>query len=241
MSDLAQQQRAIMDALAQGPDALPDGVIAGARDRALMAMKVHANTIWHARLVALEDSFPRTRDAMGEAAFNQLSRAFIETPCAGAVPLAQIGRDFSAFVSAYDIAAGQLAAFEWAWLISFHAADAPPMTLANLAGLNEDTLLALRVGRHPAAASLSPVPPALIADHDLLEGAEAVLLSRPDADVMIGACSPFMAAMLEHMSSGPTTIGNLLAGAGEQGAEDDALPALIALIEAGALILIKGD
>lgn len=241
MSDMAQQQRVIMAALAQGPDALPDGMIAGGRDRALMAMKVHANTIWHARLVALEDTFPRTRNAMGEAAFNQMSRAFIETPSAGAVPLAQIGRDFPAFVSAHDyIAAGQLAAFEWAWLISFHTADARPITLANLAGLNEDALLALRVGRHPAAISLSPVPDALIADHGLLKGAGAVLLTRPDADVMIGACSPLMAAMLEQMASG-ATIGNLLTGAGEQGAEDDALPTLIALIEAGALILITGD
>lgn len=241
MSDLARQQQAIMDALAQGPVALPDNVIAGPRERALMAMKVHANTIWHARLVALEDTFPRTRDNLGEGRFNQLSRAFLDLPQTGAVPLAQIGRDFPAFLVDHDPAAAALAALEWAWLTSFHAADAPPMVLADLAGLGEDALLELAVMRHPAACCVSPVPSALLIDHPGLAGAEALLLTRPQADVMIGPCSALMAGMMAAAGCFPATIGNLLAQPGEQRAEDDALPALIALIEAGALILSKRD
>lgn len=241
MSALADQQQAIIKALAQGPDALRDDVIAGPRARALMAMKVHANTIWHARLVALEDSFPRTRDRLGEGRFNQLSRAFLDIPAAGAVPLMQIGRDFPAFLADQDADGAALAAFEWAWLSSFHAADAPPMDLADLAGLDEDTLLGLPVLRHPAACCVSPVPAALIADHPPIAGAEALLLTRPDADVMIGPCSALMAGMMAALASFPASIGNLLAQPGEQRAEDDALPALIALIEAGALIRATGD
>ncbi len=45
-------------------DHLPDDLFAGPHERVLVGMKVHANTISHARLVALEETFPRTRDVI---------------------------------------------------------------------------------------------------------------------------------------------------------------------------------
>src|SRR3546814_15460616 len=43
-----------------------------------------------------------------------------------------------------------MARVEWAWLESYHAADASALALADLAGLDEAELLGLAIRRHPA-------------------------------------------------------------------------------------------
>ena len=84
---LDQGQSAMMAALDHGPAHLPDGLFIGSPERVLAGMKVHANTISHARLVALEETFPRTREAIGHDRFNAHSRLFLDEPrvaCAAA-------------------------------------------------------------------------------------------------------------------------------------------------------------
>jgi hypothetical protein len=83
----------------QGPDALDPTLFAGPINRVLLGLKAHANTINHARLVALEDSFPLTRQEMGEAAFNTLSRDYVETDEARACDSNSIGRHFADFLT----------------------------------------------------------------------------------------------------------------------------------------------
>lgn len=242
---LESDQGAMMQALDHGPAYLPEHLFAGSPERVLAGMKVHANTISHARLVALEETFPRTREAIGHDRFNAHSRLFLHQPGVTATALAGIGAGFDAFLAGQGEAAGaaDLARFEWLWLQSYHAADAAPLELGTLVELAPEALLELAVARHPAAVAsrFAPLVHASIgAEVPGLEEAEAIVIARPDVEVLIAPGSALMVGVLAALEN-PRTIGNLLGLVCEPqdyGAEpvDAVMQALVALINTGALI-----
>ena len=121
---LEQIQQDMLSALDDGPGSLAFSDFAGSADRILMGMKVHANTVTHARLVALEETFPRLRAQLGHARFNDLSRFFIDVPHARDCPLDGIGRAFPSWLRSMGEAEGAaVARFEWCWLESYHAPE----------------------------------------------------------------------------------------------------------------------
>lgn len=239
-------QSAMMDALDLGPEHLPENLFSGPLERVLAGMTVHANTISHARLVALEETFPRTREVIGQDRFNVHSRLFIQQPGVAAQLLAAIGQGFDSFLLKQGEGEGvaDLARFEWLWLQSYHAADAPPLTLGQLAGLEAEALLEVCLQRHPAAVAsqFAPLVHKLIgAEVEGLAKADAVLITRPDSDVFVFPVSAMAASMLAAAQFS-CAISNLLAPDGEE--RDDAaaaMPALVALIEAGALIRARAQ
>lgn len=240
MSALEQVQQAMMRAIALGPDHVPHYLFAGGRARSLRGLAVHANTISHARLVAIEDTFPRTRLLLGEAAFNALSRTFLETGAAG-LPLVQIGQRFPEWLAAGSQPPGaiDLARFEWAWLQCYHAADAAALSLPELAELGPEGIARLMLTRHPASAALD-----LHADARALIEAESgtplpfpgILLARPEAGVRIVSASPG-ALRLYNAFEVPVPVCNLLAQSPEPGMQE----ALLELVAAGALIRVEGE
>jgi hypothetical protein len=234
---LEQLQRSMIAAIDHGPDHIAQAVFLGGRAAALRGFAVHANTISHARLVAIEDSFPRCRIRLGHGEFNRLSRRFVELPQAAGEPLASIGRHFPSFVSGSGHGgAAALAAFEWAWLEAYHAGEADALSLADLAGLAEEDLLQTIVARHPAARLAGAVRDKdLEAEAPGLGDAHAILLTRPEAEVRIGPANAMMALQFECLEV-PQPICNLLACGSELHGEDS-LQALIAMLEAGSLVL----
>ncbi len=248
VSTLEHTQRAMMQALDLGPDYLPREMFAGSPARIIAGMKVHANTISHARLVALEDTFPRVMALLGHAAFNHLSREYLARPEAGGVPHADIGRDFAEFLAGdEEVATGAaLARFEWHWLESFRAAEAQPLQLADLAAFAPEDLPRVELVAHPAAR-LTPADSHVcetIGDQlpDLAQ-AGWLLLVRPEEQVRLVPATAAMRAIL-GAAQFPAPIGNLLAICnelpGSKGSSPDAaMPALIALIEAGALLEVR--
>lgn len=237
-----------MRALELGPAHLPDGIFARGRDRALAGMKVHANTISHARLVALEDTFPRTRALLGAELFNEYSRRFLHPPGETARALALIGGRYPPFLAEVGAARGavDLARFEWCWLEAYHAAEAPSLKLGELAGLAGDALMAVTLDRHPAAFvdEFDAMVLELIGREvpGLVE-AKAILLTRPDAEVLVSPATAEMAGIFALLDA-PSSIGNLFVRCTEPAANnrlepEEFMPALIALIEAGTLQQVK--
>lgn len=223
-------QTAIVATLLRGPDHLPARLFAGDRAAVLRGLRVHANTISHARLVALEDTFPRTCAHLGAAEFNRVSRAFIDVGGAQGRSLARIGAAFPGWLA--DPVAADLARVEWMWLESYHAADAPALTLADLAGLDEAALLYLVVRCHPAmrVVTLSRAIAPLI-DPRFARDARALLIARPEAEVRLFAITDAdVAALAMARESAP--VGNLIAHLAEMHPEGGA--AVAALIAAGA-------
>jgi len=227
---LDRDQAAIAATLLHGPDHLPDGLFAGDEAAVLRGLRVHATTIFHARLVALEESFPRTRELLGDAEFNRLSRLFVEDGGAIGRSLTDIGDGFAERLTNRD--AADLARAEWLWLQSYHAVEAPALQLADLAGLDEATLLDRPTRRHPAARCLaldSNIAPLL--DLALPPEARTLLFVRPGADVRIVAIDASVAAVLADAEE-ILPLGNLIAGLDE--AHPDGGAAIAALIDAGA-------
>lgn len=239
MADLADDQARFVAVLQQGPSAFPEGMFAGDAGRALLGLKAHANTISHARLVALEQTYPRTLAHIGEEAFNTLSRAFIDLPDVRPRKLMHIGAGFGAYLADHmaDAVTSDLAAIEWAWLESYHAADAPALQLADLAQFDEAGLLAMPVIVHPAVR-IVPVGRGVtgllpeLAESDA--SAAAILLTRPEEAVGL---QPLVAphAGIAALANNCGSMGNLLQAAIETWGEAEALPAVFALIGAGAL------
>jgi len=231
-------QKSMMDAIDRGPDFIAEAAFAGGRPAAMRGLCVHANTISHARLVALEESFPRGMEQLGHERFNALCRQFLETGSASAEPLGTIGRDLPSFLADEgERDAAATAQFEWAWLESYHAAEAVPLVLADLAGLAEDRLLATTVSLHPAARLVPPnANSRLIEEVPTLAYAAGILITRPHADVLI---SPADAAMIRYfrlLEENFQPVCNLLASAHEHDGEDG-LQSLLAMLIAGSLVL----
>lgn len=227
---LEREQAAIAATLLYGPDHLPAGLFAGDDNAVLRGLRVHANTISHARLVALEETFPRTRDYLGEAEFNRLSRAFVDSGGAERLALPEIGRDFAGWLG--DPLAADLARIEWAWLESYNAAEAGALRLADLAGRDEVALLGLRVRLHPAARIVSLASDAApLIDPAFAPGTAALLLTRPDAEVRLFALHPAEDVALDRAKE-VSTLGNLIASLAEM--HPDGGAAIAVLIDAGA-------
>lgn len=230
-----QAQANFIDTINRGPDALDDRMFKGPIDRILLGLKAHANTINHARLTALEDSFPLTRLQLGDAQFNKLARSYVETDQAKSCDTNRIGRHFPCHIS--DPISAELAKIEWAQLEAYHAQEATSVALSALANLDEPSLLAFGISPHPAAR-LVPLAHPIAAALDELAGQmpAAILVVRPDAEVRLVPLDALEAAVFCAAQKKAATIGNLLACAAEQAAEADPLRPVMTLIGAGALI-----
>jgi Putative DNA-binding domain len=235
MPSLTDVQTNFIETINDGPDRLDPSLFAGPPDRILLGLKAHANTISHARIVALEETFPITRQHLGEVAFNTIARDFAETETAKASDSNRIGLGFPDCLS--DPATKELAQIEWAWLESYHATDAVPLTMGDLAALDEAALLALAIAPHPSARIVAVSAPIASALKELAGQCPTAILSvRPYTEVYLLAIDAIQRAVFAASAQKNASLGNLLAVALEQAGEQAPLEPILHLIGAGALV-----
>ncbi len=240
MTPLERAQANFMETLQKGPGALDRNLFSGPIDRVLLGLKAHASTINHARLVALEDTFPLTRKAMGDEAFNRISRAYIETEAARCKDNNGIGAGYCAFMACahVDPSAIELSAIEWAWLESYHARDAQALCLNDIAGLPPESLIDLRVKAHPASRTVmvsQPLPTQLAEIAAIMPHPAAILAVRPEAEVRLLPLDSRTCLTFNHTQK-IISIGNLLSLCAEQEGDADPSGPVMTLISAGALM-----
>ncbi len=243
MTGLEHAQASFVQTINDGPCALNPELFAGDPQRILLGIKAHANTISYARLRALEDTFPRMRSQMmGGAAFNALSRAYCGTAKARGLDNNWIGSGFAAYLTAQNAAPEHtdMAHIEWATLESYHAADAPVITLADLATFTEQQLLTCPVICHPAARVIMLCAPdfALIEELERVLCMPAILITRPEMQVQMLAIDMVTAAIFEAVETG-CVMADLLEIATERTEEGAALTPMLRLIGAGALAVSR--
>lgn len=238
MLSLADAQANFVETINNGPTALDPALFAGPTDRVMLGLKAHANTISHARLVALEECFPLTRVELGDADFNKLSRSYVETAPARAADNNGIGRDFSQFLRETGQTAHivELAEIEWAWLESYHAADLASLSAADLAVMDETALLAMPVATHPSVRIVVVSAP-LASSLDGLAGQMPATIAtlRPDLDVRLLPLDVLELALLRRAGEEFCTMGNLIELSFEQAGERAPLEPILHLVGAGAL------
>jgi hypothetical protein len=217
-------QQAMRDALVLGPDYCPPHLIAGQIDAVVRGLKAHANTIAHARHVAIEESYPRTRSVMGSERFHDAAKVHLADPAVLRLPLGLIGLKFAERLTG---ASRDLASIEWAWLISHGAADATPFDLAAINRLNAEEVAKAPIVRHPAAQLVKLTSGRSLQWEGGVIASGYVLITRPSAEVLVTGIDPAAAAMMSLLDR-LRPLGDLL--------ERDA-QAATALVTAGALML----
>lgn len=201
-------QAHLLAAIRRGPAFLPQDLLEGSRASQFRALKAHANTISHARFLALEDTYPRTRVLLGDQAFHELASDFLGHSEPISRPLRLIGKGFADTIP--EAVARDLARVEYAWLEAHGAAEAPAVLLERLKAVSPDALVNANVLRHPASRSVPLTRPGAFA-WDQVEGDEpVVLITRPEAQVLVSRVGVHEQALLD-LARAPVTFGDLLA------------------------------
>lgn len=238
MPSLADGQSYFIACLQKGPAHFPDDMFAEDAERALLGLKAHANTVSHARLVALENAYPKLHEHMGHEPFHVISRDYIEQDHILTCDMNNIAKDFADFLTKRDLGETEvdLARIEWAWIKSYHSAEAEPLALNDIATLNEESLLGLSISAHPAMRLINlmgTLSPELAELGD--ETPDGLMVARPEAEVLFHPLTQVEHDIAEKIAN-ISTMGNLLAEAIELGGEDTAMERLIKLIQAGVII-----
>lgn len=211
-------QLAMQTALRRGPDFCPPDLFIGSVAAIVRGLKVHANTIAHGRHVAIEQTYPKLREAIGAEEFHRAAEQHLAGDEVLARSLDTVGEGLHRHLD--HAGARDLARLEWAWLLVYHAADATPLDLGTVTALDPEALIALRVVRHPATQ---------IVVHEDDEG--QTLLTRPDAEVQTTNLAPASKKLFDRCNQS-VALGELL--------HEFAPAAVLHLISAGALTM-PGD
>ena len=209
---------------------------------------------------ALELAYPALRRLVGDEYFAQLVAQYLASTPSRSGDLHHTGAKFAPFVHAHfwtpDAAPrhaclGDVATLEWAWQEVFVAEDAPTLDPAALASIAESSWPALRFGLHPACrlvGSRYPIYALWIANRDtagdaavdLDAGAEYVLLTRPQHDILVRCVTPAAVEFLRALQARAT-----LAEATERACAVDStfdlLATLVDTFRAGAITQCATD
>lgn len=218
-------QLAMRRTIEHGPGFCPRDLFAGPGAKSLLGLKAHANTISHARHIAMEETYPRTRRRLGAGRFHRLASAHLAQPRVCGRPLSEVGLGFAAALTGAE---RDLAALEWAWLQAYGAADQVPFDLAAIAAMTPATVASTQIALHPAANFLSVDHP--IAFDDATLDLPAVLITRPGDTVELTPVGRD-AVRLGALANAGRTLGDLL--------EADAAGATL-LVASGALVAVSG-
>jgi len=177
----------------------PDGRIAPKR------FAVYRNNVIVSLVEALAATFPAVKALVGDDFFNEMARQFARRHPPRSPLLFEYGRDFPAFVAAYEPARSlpflaDIAALDRAWLDAYHAADAAPLDRTAVAMLEEDQLAAARFAAQPALRLVTSQFPLVTIWQAARENRqpqfagdpqpETALVVRPDVEVQVFALSP---------------------------------------------------
>jgi hypothetical protein len=144
--------RAVLDVGAAVPTPLARKV-GGAPSR---RFDVYRNNVYASLIDVLASRFPMVARLVGDEFFRTMARVYVEREPPRSPVLLRYGAGFADFVTDFPPAApvpylADVARLEWAWHAAYHAPDATPLTLAELADavhVAEHTPLALHPSLH---------------------------------------------------------------------------------------------
>lgn len=135
----------------------PPGLVTWNGSDAAQRFGVYRNNVTVSLIEALADTFPVVQQLVGQAFFHAMAGEFVRRSPPVSPVLAWYGDTFADFVAAFPPAAGvpylaDVARLEYARVLAFHAADADPVPVAEIAAwLNDpEALPTLRLQLHPS-------------------------------------------------------------------------------------------
>jgi hypothetical protein len=234
-------------ALLEPERATPATVSGPAGKGAVRRYNVYRNNVTVSLIDALAAVYPAVQRITGTDFFRAMARFHVRAAPPNSPLLFEYGRDFPAFIEAYEHAQGMpwladVARIERAWLDAYHAADAEPLSAEALASISPERLAAAVFTAHPAARVLrSPYAAVTIFAANRSESAvepidagtaEDALITRPHVDVAVRHLPEGGAVFLTSLLAG-CTLGEAAAVAFEASPSFDIAANIAGMIEAG--------
>lgn len=247
-------QQAFAEALLATEPVCPPGLTTWNGSAPEKRFAIYRNNVIVSLIDAVADSFPVTRELVGEAFFRAMARQFVRANPPRSPVLALYGDGFAEFVEAFPAAAGvpylaDVARLELLRIQAWHAADADPLAPEQIARLLGDAaaLPDARFALHPSvrllrspyavvslwAAHQSESAALALADVDPKQ-AETALVLRNGLDVEISAIGQGAAMFISLLQQG-AAFGEAAGQALAADAGFDLAASLGALIRGGAL------
>ncbi len=139
MTGFADIERAFAGAVLDAEAAVPAGLTRKAGGVPARRFGVYRNNVYASLIDLLAGRFPVVARLVGEEFFRAMARVYVEREPPVSAVLIRYGASFPKFIASFAPAASvpylaDMAALEWAWHKAYHAADAEPLALQELAG-----------------------------------------------------------------------------------------------------------
>lgn len=222
--DLRRTERAFQDGLLGRSRDILGTVRGNARESAETMFGVYRNAYWARLAETLGNDLPGLKALLGDAAFDQMARAYIAKHPSQHPSIRWAGRHLTAFLAGEapyrdDPWLADMARFDWALAFAFDAADAPAAGLADLVGVPPEFWGSIRLAFHPTLDAFRVTTPVDEARPRLLEDdaiqldraarcERAIMAWRIGHDVKFRAIDPLEFAAL-HAMQGGATFGDL--------------------------------
>jgi len=183
---------------------------------------VYRNNVVVGLIEALQANFPAVCRIVGEEFFRAMTRDYVLAEPPRSPILLDYGASFPNFIAGFESAAPlpylpDVARIERAWIESYHAADAAPLSAEVLAAIPNDRVPDACIQVHPSLRVVTSRFPALtiwrmnVGDGvpspvDLDSGGEDALIIRPQADVEVRSIPPGAAEFLSALADGRTLV-----------------------------------
>lgn len=228
MPRLPDFQRAFAAAVVGAPtvDPAPDpsstlaDALAGDGVPVARRLDVYRNNVFHSLTEAMGQAFPVVHRLVGDAFFKATAREFVLQSMPQSGTLIGFGDGFAEFLERFEPAQSlpylpDVARLELAWLAAYHAADAEPLSPADLAQVAPERMAGLRLALHPSARFVSSPYPILdiwranrednaVGPVDLTQGGGSLMAIRPRLEVEVRRLTPGLAAFLSVCAKGGT-------------------------------------
>jgi hypothetical protein len=214
---------------------------------------VYRNNVTVSLINALAATFPATQRITGTDFFRAMARFHVRATPPTSPLLFEYGHDFPDFIERYEYAQAMpwladVARIERAWLDSYHAADAEPLTPQALASILPEQLADIVLTPHPTTRVLHSRFPAVTIfaanrNGDPASPVEAsepedALITRPRLEVIVRHLPSGGATFLSRLIEGET-LGAAAASAFSDHPQFDISASIAGMIEAGAFTAVN--
>jgi hypothetical protein len=213
---------------------------------------VYRHNVYAGLVDVLAGRFPVVARLVGNEFFRAMARLYVEREPPSSAVLLRYGASFPNFIA--DFAPGasvpylaDMAALEWAWHSAYHAADAAPLSLQELASAVDHAAGAVLI-LHPSLGIVrSPYP--IVSIYELnaqsgvvpptqVAGAEDAMVARPRLEVEMRRLPEGGASFILGLKAG-RPIGEASAAALREAPGFDLQANLAGLIGSGAIVALR--
>lgn len=159
MAELARLQDAFLHWLIEGDKAFAGDILGTEKVSSGLRMEIYRNAYRQRLLEALTDSYPALHTLLGDARFEALGLAYIETHPSRNFSIRWFGHRLRAFLTAAPDyretpVLAEMAAFEWALRDAFDAADTRVLGLDDLRAIAPEAWAGMGLRLHPSLRRL---------------------------------------------------------------------------------------